>query len=88
MTETPNQSEFERPGQIIEQVIGPVAEKLLGQNVLLLFDIDTGMLVSANGAAEMQLGLDLDNAIQPSFTEMLSGGSVDPDMTWAQLGTG
>ena len=88
MSETPSASEFDVPAQILPDVIGSVACKLLAENVLLLFSADTGSLISANDSALMQLGLDLDNAIQPTFSEMARSAGVDPDALWAELESG
>lgn len=88
MSETPKTEEFTTPAQILPGVIGPVAATLLAQDILLLFSLETGMLVSANDSALMQLGLDIDNAILPTFSEMVEGGDESPDSLWGQLEAG
>lgn len=88
MSETPDTSDFDVPAQVLPSVIGDLACKLLAENVLLLFSEETGMLVSANDSATLQLGLDLDNAIQPTFAEMVAGGADDPDAIWTSLCAG
>ena len=88
MSETPNADDFDMPMQLLPSVIGPVASTLLEDDTLLLFSIDTGMLVSANDSAVMQLGLDLTNALQPTFAEMASEADPDADALWAQLVAG
>lgn len=88
MSETPKTEEFDTPAQILPGVIGPVATALLAQDILLLFSAETGTLVSANDSALMQLGLDLDNAILPTFAEMTEGGDESPASLWSQLETG
>lgn len=88
MSETPKTNEFDTPAQILPGVIGPVAAALLAQDTLLLFSAETGALVSANDTALMQLGLDLDNAILPTFAEMVEGGDESAESLWAQLGAG
>ena len=47
----------------------------------MLFDAASGALVAANDKAIFDLGLDLDNPMQPGFAEM-TGGAGD---TWAQV---
>ena len=88
MSETPDQLDFDTPDQILPAVIGPVAAKLLADSVLLLFAGDTGMLVSANDTAMMQLGLDLDNPIQPSFSEMAMSADGGADSVWSKVTAG
>lgn len=77
MTETPNTDDFELPAQVLPRLIGPLATKLLADKILLLFDLSSGILISCNDAAVMQLGLDLDNSVQPTFAEMLGGEAED-----------
>lgn len=86
MSETPKTEEFDTPAQILPGVIGPVAATLLAEDILLLFSVETGTLVSANDSALMQLGLDLDNAILPTFTEMAHGSDQSAEVMWDQLG--
>ena len=88
MSETPKTEEFDTPAQILPGVIGPVATALLAHDILLLFSLETGMLVSANDSALMQLGLDLENAILPTFAEMTEGGEESAESLWAQLEAG
>lgn len=88
MSETPDAAQFDVPAKILPNVIGPLAAKLLVNDTLLLFDSETAGLVSANEAAIMQLGLDLDNPTQPSFGEMMSDDPSGGDMIWAQLEAG
>lgn len=71
MTEEPLSIESETPAPLLGAVIGEVAARLLATDILLLFDRDAGTLVAANDTAQMQLGLDLSNAIQPTFSEMV-----------------
>ena len=86
MTESPKNDDFELPAQMLPRVIGPVASKLLSEKVLLLFDVSTGALVSGNDCAVLQLGLDLDNAIQPTFAEMV--GADVAETHWDMLTVG
>ena len=86
MTESPPKSVFETPAELLKHLIGPVAEKLLTDQLHLLFDLESGTLVAANDAAQMQLGLDPDNPIQPTFAEMV--GSGDADVHWTSLSLG
>lgn len=86
MTETPSTEEFELPGDLLPRMIGPLACKLLADKVLVLFDLSSGTLVSGNDSAVLQLGLDLDNAIQPTFAEMV--GAEMADTQWAMLSAG
>ncbi|MEL6838782.1 MAG: PAS domain-containing methyl-accepting chemotaxis protein [Pseudomonadota bacterium] len=71
MTEEPLSIESETAAPLLPAVIGALAAKLLADKSLLLFDVDTGTLVAANDTAQMQLGLDLASAIQPTFSEMV-----------------
>ncbi|MDX8351412.1 PAS domain-containing methyl-accepting chemotaxis protein [Cognatiyoonia sp. IB215182] len=71
MTEEPLSIESETPANLLIDVIGDVATRVLAADIVLLFDRETGTLVAANDAAQMQLGLDLGNAIQPTFSEMV-----------------
>ena len=86
MTESPKKTAFETPAELLTHLIGPVAEKLIADKLLVLFDMDTGTLAAANDSARMQLGLDLDNTIQPTFSEMVGAGQAD--MYWASLVAG
>lgn len=88
MSETPKTDEFDTPAQILPGVIGPVATALMAEDTLLLFNAETGTLVSANDTALMQLGLDLDNAILPTFSEMVDGGDESAESLWGQLSAG
>ena len=88
MSETPDQAQFDVPAQILPDVLGPLAAKLLANDALLLFDAETATLASANEAAIMELGLDLDNPIQPVFNEMVDADGGDPESLWAQLDAG
>ena len=86
MTESPKKTDFETPAELLTHLIGPVAEKLIAEKLLVLFDMETGTLAAANDSARMQLGLDLDNTIQPTFSEMVGAGQAD--MYWASLVAG
>lgn len=86
MTESLPKTAFETPAELLKHLIGPVAEKLTSGQLLVLFDLQTGTVVAANDAAQMQLGLDLDNPIQPSFAEMI--GQSDASERWAKLAVG
>ncbi|MEL6621068.1 MAG: PAS domain-containing protein [Pseudomonadota bacterium] len=86
MTESPKKTAFETPAELLTHLIGLVAAKLTSDKILILFDIETGTLVAANDTARMQLGLDLDNAIQPTFAEMVGAGQADA--FWATLVAG
>lgn len=85
MTSNQKKSDFESPSDILPAVLGPLGTKLLSKDVVLVFDAETGMLVSASDAALSQLGLDLDNPIQPAFTEMVQADGESPDMLWSQI---
>lgn len=86
MTESPKKTAFETPAELLAHLVGPVAVKLMSKKLLVLFDLETGTLVAANEAAQMQLGLDLDNAIQPTFSEMV--GLDQAGDHWAILAVG
>lgn len=83
MSESPRTNAFERPEPNLFALAGTLVSHLLSDKVLLLFDMATGTLVSANDMAQAQLGLDLDNAIQPTFAEMC--GADAGDAYWSQL---
>ncbi len=86
MTEEPLNIEADTPERLLEKLMGPVAGKLLSDNVLLLFDLETGGLCAANTTAQMQLGLDDSSPIQPTFTEMTALGGADD--YWEKLASG
>lgn len=86
MTEAPLSIESDSPAPLLPQMLGPVAGKLLAEKVLLLFDLKTGTLAACSDAAQMQLGLDLSNAIQPTFSEMI--GTENAQIYWDTLSTG
>ncbi|PJI91423.1 methyl-accepting chemotaxis sensory transducer with Pas/Pac sensor [Yoonia maricola] len=86
MTEEPLSIEPDTPALLLEHVIGPVAERLLAAKILLLFDFETGSLCTTNQTAQMQLGLDISNPIQPTFAEMTGGGETDS--YWDSLQSG
>jgi methyl-accepting chemotaxis protein len=71
MTEEPLHLDPDMPDPLLPHVLGQTALKLLADKSLLLFDCDTGTLVACNDTAQMQLGLDMSNAIQPTFAEMV-----------------
>ncbi|MEL6685049.1 MAG: PAS domain-containing methyl-accepting chemotaxis protein [Pseudomonadota bacterium] len=70
MTEEPTSIAPDAPALTLREMIGPVADRLLADKVLLLFDFETGSLCATNHTAQMQLGLDDSNPIQPTFAEM------------------
>lgn len=76
MTEEPRGFEAEGTKPLLETVVGEVAMRLLADKALLLFETESGTLVGANDAAQMQLGLDLSNAIQPVFSEMMGSDAA------------
>lgn len=86
MSESPSSENFELPKDMLDRLLGPVASELLSQSVLLVFDAASGSLVAANPAAEMKLGLELENAIQPIFSEML--GEDIAENHWSNLTAG
>lgn len=86
MSETPRSDTFQRQNPDLSGLLGPVASRLLSETVVLLFDRQTGTLTDASSHAQQALGLDLDNAIQPTFAEMLG---ADAESThWVSLGDG
>ncbi len=86
MTEEPLSIESDTPAPLLPEMIGAVATRLLANKTLLLFDLETGILVAANETAQMQLGLDLSNAIQPTFSEMV--GFATAEQYWDLLRAG
>jgi len=82
MNDTPTPEAFEPELPNLPVLLGPVAARLLADKILLVFSLETGVLCGASDAAVMQLGLDLDNPIQPSFAEVT--GSV-ADTYWPEL---
>ena len=83
MTEAPKSDGFDLTPPTILGLIGPLADKLLTDKILLLFELSSGSLVNANVTATMQLGLDLENAILPTFAEML--GTDIAELHWSNL---
>ncbi|MDX8348460.1 PAS domain-containing methyl-accepting chemotaxis protein [Cognatiyoonia sp. IB215446] len=71
MTEQPLSIDSGTPADLLTEMIGDVAAKMLATEIVILFDRKTGTLVAANDAAQTQLGLDLSNAVQPTFSEMV-----------------
>ncbi len=71
MTEVPPSIAPAGDDRLLDRILGATALRLLADKNLLLFDVDVGTLVAANDAAQMQLGLDLGNALQPTFSEMV-----------------
>lgn len=71
MTEAPLKIEPSPDSNLLTTILGTTASKLLADKVLLVFDAGTGTLAAANDDAQMQLGLDLSHAIQPTFAEMV-----------------
>ncbi|MCK0094090.1 PAS domain-containing methyl-accepting chemotaxis protein [Yoonia sp. F2084L] len=86
MTEEPLSIEVDDTAALLPQIIGPIAAKMLADKTLLLFDLETGTLVATNDNAQMQLGLDLTNPIQPTFAEMV--GAESADLHWTALNDG
>ncbi|NNE87892.1 MAG: PAS domain-containing protein [Silicimonas sp.] len=86
MTELLTKTAFETPAELLAHLIGPVAERLMSEQSLLLFDLETGTLIASNSTAQMQLGLDSDNPIQPTFIETV--GAHEADVHWAKLTSG
>jgi len=76
MTEEPLSIDAAPSAPLLAQVLGPAATKLLDHSIVLLFACDSGTLVDCNDAAQLQLGLDLSNPIQPVFSEMIGNDSA------------
>ncbi len=74
--------------QVLPDVIGPLAAKLLANDSLLLFDCTSGKLVSANTHAQFALGLDLDNATPPGFDNIVDDGAQSPYQLWSDITSG
>ena len=47
----------------VTTVLGDAASALFEQQVVLIFDTETGLLVTSNETAQLQLGLDPDSAM-------------------------
>jgi methyl-accepting chemotaxis protein len=82
MTTPSKTSDFETPQALFARLIGPVAAQLFCNEIILVFDVSTGVLASASDAALVALGLDLDAPFLPSFTE--SAGEAAPEI-WSQV---
>lgn len=83
MTEKPQNMKPDASEPLLERVIGSIAARLLADRILLLFDVMSGSLCATNPLAEMQLGLDTTNPIQPTFSEMV--GASDAETYWTAL---
>ncbi len=66
----------------VTTVLGDAASALFEQQVVLIFDTETGLLVTSNETAQLQLGLDPDSAMPPAFTEMVRVEGQLPDSFW------
>ncbi|MEM8537510.1 MAG: PAS domain-containing protein, partial [Pseudomonadota bacterium] len=86
MNTTPDTDEFGVAVPELHAVVAPLTGRLLADKILLLFDVETGVLVSGNDNAVMQLGLDMENPIQPSFAEVVGAEIADRD--WPLLSAG
>ena len=82
MTTAPDVTAPLPPETLLPRILGPLANRLLAKEALLLFDTG-GALVAANEKALFDLGLDMDNPFQPSFAEVTGDGAV-----WDQVRQG
>lgn len=77
MTTPSKSADFETPHDLLARLMGPVAARVLEQDVILVFDATSTCLVSANETSLVRLGVDLSTALQPSFADCVGIGAAD-----------
>ncbi|PUB10829.1 hypothetical protein [Yoonia sediminilitoris] len=86
MTSDPKPTEFDPPTLSLDVILGPTSLTLLRDDIVLLFDGDTGLLLEANEKAMFALGFDPDSPIAPSFKETVVPYGDLPCLTSAPMG--
>lgn len=87
MTATPNNDDFRNPTHILEAVLGPAGITFLEQEIVLVFDAGSGLLVACNAAATAALGIEPSATLRPSFAEVVLGDHR-PVQLWDRIVAG